>query len=205
MPDENDILYNEYGLDFFALLERLLNALFGGGSGGSSWSADGLVESFSNFWTIFTIFSWFLSILLIFGIIYAYIRHNQLKLVEIESLKHQEKLYEEFYYGGTTNNRWQDVEKHIASENPNDWKLAIIEADVMLEELLESKGFVGTAVGEKLKSASPETFTTLDQAWRAHQVRNNIAHGREDFVLTKKIAGETIAQYKMVFDEFGVV
>ena len=60
----------------------------------------------------------------------------------------------------------------------------------------------GTTIGEKLKSASPNSFKTLDQAWRAHRVRNEIAHAGSDFVLTKKAAQDTITQYKMVFEEF---
>ena len=91
---------------------------------------------------------------------------------------------------------------HSGTNNPNDWKLAIIEADIMLGELLDAMGLGGTTIGEKLKSASPNSFKTLDQAWRAHRVRNEIAHAGSDFVLTKKAAQDTITQYKMVFEEF---
>ena len=150
MGDENDIVFNEYGLDFFSLIDLLLRSLFGGGASDGRSISD-FTEAFGNFWTVFTVLSWLVSILLIFGIIYAYIRHNQLALVEVETLRHQEKLYEEYYHGGAVNNRWQDVEKHIASDSPNDWKLAIIEADVMLEEILEEKGFAGVTIGDKLK------------------------------------------------------
>lgn len=220
MGDENDVVFSQYSLDFFGWLQLFFEALFGGsgtanggagtagsGSGvaGGGWSISAFVEGLSSLWTFFTVLSWLLSILLIFGLIYAYIRHGQLGLVETEGLLEQERLYEELHGTRADNQRWLDVEKHIASDNPNDWKLAIIEADVILEELLEAKGYAGNTVGDKLKSASAATFTTVDQAWRAHDVRNKIAHGRSDFVLTKKIAEETITQYKMVFQEFGVV
>ncbi|MEZ4200307.1 MAG: hypothetical protein R3B69_01740 [Candidatus Paceibacterota bacterium] len=49
------------------------------------------------------------------------------------------------------------------------------------------------------------TFQTLDQAWAAHLVRNKVAHAGSDFILTKKLAQETVTQYKMVFEELGVV
>ena len=86
-----------------------------------------------------------------------------------------------------------------------DWKLAIIEADVLLERMLDKAGYAGNTVGEKLKSASVRSFTTLDDAWRAHRVRNQIAHGGADFVLTQKTAHETIVLYERVFKEFHVI
>lgn len=211
MGDSNDVLFNEYSLDFFAFLGLFFERIFGGGGSGASAGAGaedlalGIINWLSNAWSIFTVFSWFVSALLIFGIIYAYIRHGQLGLVEVEGLLHDERLYQELYEKAEGNRRWLDVEMHIESENPNDWKLAIIEADVMLEEILEKAGYAGTTIGDKLKSASPTSFTTVDQAWRAHRVRNQIAHGGADFVLTKKVAQETIAQYKMVFKEFNAI
>lgn len=210
MSDSNDVLFNEYTLDFFAFLglffERLLSGFSGGGGGrGAEELATEIVNWLSSAWSVFTVLSWLVSILLIFGLIYAYIRHGQLGLVEVEGLLHEERLYQELHGQKTGNQRWRDVEAHIGSDNPNDWKLAIIEADVMLEEILNKAGYAGTTVGDKLKSASPTSFTTVDQAWRAHNVRNQVAHGGADFVLTKKTAQETIAQYKMVFQEFSAI
>jgi len=212
MPDQNDISYNEYSLDFFGFLRVVFEKFFGsaGGSGdgvaASSWfSPDVLVDNFVTYWNVFTVFSWLVSALLIFGIIYAYIRDGQLSLVENEGLLRQERLYAQLYGVRTSNKRWDDVETHITTDNPNDWKLAIIEADIMLEDVLKEAGYAGLTIGDKLKSASPTSFTTLDQAWRAHRVRNQIAHSGPDFVLTKKLAQETIAQYKMVFQEFNAL
>lgn len=222
MPDQNDITYNEYSLDFFGFIRVFFQNIFGSGgssagtggtSGGvgdsssvASWlSPDVLVDNLITFWNVFTVFSWLLSALLIFGIIYAYIRDGQLSLVENEGLLRQERLYAQLYGPATTNKRWEDVETHISTDNPNDWKLAIIEADIMLEDVLKEAGYAGLTIGDKLKSASPVSFTTLDQAWRAHKVRNQIAHAGPDFVLTKRLAQETIAQYKMVFEEFNAL
>ena len=210
MGDSNDVLFNEYSLDFFAFLGILFQRLFSGASGGGGGQSGeelalAIVNWLSNAWSIFTVFSWFLSILFIFGLIYAYIRHGQLGLVEAEGILHQERLYQELYGQKEGNQRWRDVEMHITGDNPNDWRLAIIEADVMLEEILNKAGYAGTTIGDKLKSASPTSFTTVNQAWRAHSVRNQVAHGGADFVLTKKVAQETVAQYKMVFQEFNAI
>jgi len=93
---------------------------------------------------------------------------------------------------------------HIASDNPNDWKLAIIEADILLDQTLKAKGFVGISLGERLRSISPAQLQSLDDAWQAHKVRNQIAHAGADFVLTRRLAEETIKQYRRVFAELGI-
>jgi len=209
--DENDIVFNEYSLDFFAFLDYAFTFLFGndgvGGSGDiiSKWSPGIIFEWLSNIWSFFVILSWLVSFLLIYGIVYAYIRHNQIGEVFAEILKRQEEAFAKVHKKDVKNLRWQDVLKHSDSDNPNDWKLAIIEADIILEELLNNLGYAGVTIGDKLKSVSPNSFTTINQAWRAHNVRNRIAHEGADFNLTKKEAQQTVAEYKMVFEEFDFI
>lgn len=198
--DSNDITYQAYQVDF-VYLGRQIFEIFG--LGNVTYTA--FLNFLSATWEIFTAVSLGLSAVLVIGIIYAYIKYNQMGDLESINIETQERLWDELYGGNNTNNRWEEVQRHITTDNPNDWKLAIIEADVMLEEMLESAGYAGSTIGDKLKSASPSNFKTLDDAWKAHRVRNNIAHGGADFVLTKKVAQETITQYRRVFQEFGVV
>jgi hypothetical protein len=90
------------------------------------------------------------------------------------------------------------------SSNPNDWKLAIIEADIILDDILKKQGYAGNSLGERLKSIAPSQLESLQDAWEAHKVRNNIAHQGADFILTQRLAQETITKYQRVFTEFGV-
>ena len=218
MPDQNDVPFNEYSIDFFSGLQLLFS---GSGSGNGSLESaggfsasygnsigdflSGLVTAIESFWSVFIVFSWLVSIVLLFGIIYAYLRGQHYGKLQMDAIILQERLYQELSGDRAGNSRWDDVLEHSSSDNPRDWRLAIIEADIMLEEVLDAAGYAGTSVGEKLKSASPTVFTTLDQAWSAHLVRNKIAHAGSDFVLTKRIAQETITQFKMVFEEHGVI
>lgn len=199
MRDENDIVYNTYGLD-----ADFLGGIFEFFTGGD-FSFASIIEFLATFWTIYSIIALTLSALFIFGIIYAYIRIGQMSEIEEEFLAEQEKMWKELHGGSIENNRWQSVQTHLTSNNPNDWKLAIIEADVLLERMLEKAGYAGNTVGERLKSASSRSFATLDDAWTAHRVRNQIAHGGADFVLTQKIAKETLILYERVFKEFDVL
>ena len=199
-PDANDVIFQQYTPDLLGILQAIYS-LFGG----STIDSESFAALLSKIWDVYSIIAFIISAGLLFGVIYAYIRYNQASDLEEKTIEVSERLYQEYYRGDATNNRWLDVQTHIETDNPNDWKLAIIEADVMLEEMLESAGYAGTTVGEKLKSASPQSFETLDDAWKAHKLRNDIAHGVADFVLTQRMARETITQYRRVFEEFGVI
>ncbi len=98
---------------------------------------------------------------------------------------------------------WQDILDHIGSENESQWKLALIDADKILENLLREAGFSGEGVGEMLKKAEAEgRLRSLQDAWQAHKIRNRIAH-EVGFVLTKREAKVAVESYKKAFEELG--
>lgn len=97
--------------------------------------------------------------------------------------------------------RWETVVGHIDSPNQNDWKQAIIEADMILDSILTTMGYRGESVGEKLKRVATGDFQSVQDAWDAHKVRNDIAH-TPGFELTHHDAKHTINMYRKVFEEF---
>jgi hypothetical protein len=103
------------------------------------------------------------------------------------------------------NERWEHIEILVSSENPGDWRIAIIEADVALHELVRSMGYDGDTLGDMLKGVEKSDFTTLDLAWEAHKMRNRIAHQGSDFILTQREAKRIINLYRQVFEEFDVI
>jgi hypothetical protein len=100
------------------------------------------------------------------------------------------------------NDRWQKVLDHVYSQNPSDWRLAIIEADTILEEMVTKMGYKGENLGEKLKSVEPSDFNTLQEAWEAHKVRNKIAHEGLNFQMDHREAKRVISLFEKVFKEF---
>ena len=103
------------------------------------------------------------------------------------------------------NERWEQIIKYANSENPSDWRQAVIEADVMLEELLRTLGYVGESVGEMLKSVEKSEFLTIEDAWEAHKVRNAIAHSGGDFQLNERETKRVVVLFEKVFLEFDVI
>ena len=100
------------------------------------------------------------------------------------------------------NEKWERVIQHINSNNPSDWKLAILECDIILAEILEKMGYLQESISEKLKAIEPSDFTNIESAWEAHKIRNQIAHEGSDFLINEREAKRVIGLYETVFREF---
>jgi hypothetical protein len=187
----------------YDLLTPLLSWLFGGGLG-ELFNLDSLTGFFGSLWSFYAILAYIASALFVYLYIYASIHKAQLKAGQDQLIKDAERIYDEQFRGGPRNDRLHDVYEHIASENPNDWKLAIIEADIILDEALKRAGYVNGSLGERLRELSPAQLHSIEDAWQAHKVRNEIAHAGADFVLTKRIADDTIRRYRLTLEELGV-
>lgn len=199
VPDENDIVVNTYGLDIEGIFRFFYDKTVGG-----DWS--GLTHMFELWWNIYSVIAIALSLLLFVGFVYAKIRYEQLRDIERQSIHDEEARWALKHQSlETKNSRWDAIQLRVNENNPEAWKIAIIEADILLDETLSNAGYVGQSLGEKLKSANPHSFTTLQDAWEAHKVRNQIAHVGSDFILTKKTAQEALVQFGRVFREFGVI
>jgi hypothetical protein len=103
------------------------------------------------------------------------------------------------------NDLWNNILRHLLSSTPSDWKLAILEADEMLDNLLGQLGFRGENLGEKLKTIDREKFRGLAAAWEVHLVRNRVAHEGSNFELSEREVKRIIALYEQIFREFNYI
>lgn len=188
------------GFDVFAVFGQL----FSGSGAADVVTVGGIFGVLSALWTIIVVLGYIAAIIFLTLYVYASVRRNLNSELQTQSLRDEEKLYDQLYRGAVKNNRLESVLAHSTSSNPNDWKLAIIEADIILDDILKQQGYAGNSLGERLKSISPNQLESLQDAWEAHKVRNKIAHEGTDFVLTQRLVQETINQYQRVFAEFGV-
>lgn len=134
------------------------------------------------------------------GAIYASMQRSQIRKEERRELN---SLTHAAVSGiDTKNERWQHILSYAASDNHELWRLAIIEADVMLDEMLETMGYPQDSLGDKLKSVERSDFRTIEQAWEAHKTRNVIAHKGSTYELTREEVERTIDLYRQVFNEF---
>jgi hypothetical protein len=98
--------------------------------------------------------------------------------------------------------RWRKILAMVDSTNQNDWRQAIIESDIILDEILSRANYPGMDLGSKIRSATSADFKTVDMAGEAHGVRNKIAHDGINFPLSQHEAKRVINLYRQVFEEF---
>jgi len=141
----------------------------------------------------------FITLLLIIGLGYVIVRIRELhkemkKKPTCAEPEHVEKTKE--------NERWEVVRMHVASNVPSDWRMAIIEADNILDDMVKRMGYEGKDLGERLRAVEPSDFLSIHSAWEAHKVRNKIAHEGLGFEISQREAKRVIDLYEQVFREF---
>ncbi len=145
------------------------------------------------------------SVILLTLIVYTRIRMLQVEHHGFHVREEAERAKREIAIQRVKNPRWEAATALASSPNESDWRRAILEADSMLAALLTERGYAGTTLGEQLKGASREQFTTLNLAWEAHRMRNTLAHLGEAFPLSERDAHTTMDQFRRVFEEFGYI
>lgn len=102
----------------------------------------------------------------------------------------------------TAKEPWLAVLKKLESENPADWNLAVMQADALVDRILQEMGLPGDSMGERMKSLDKSRLLSLDDLWEAHRARNEVAHSPEKAV-TKHRATSTISLFEKVLKEMG--
>jgi hypothetical protein len=147
------------------------------------------------------------NILAVLGVVFlggTFLLSIKIRQKEAEEHKKYEPIHLEEIEAKAHSIKWQVILNHVNSENSAEWKIAIIEADSMLDEILDKEGYGGNTVAEKLKMMSSRRLASYDDAWEAHKFRNEIAHsGSEEVDISKKIARDTIAKFENAFHELG--
>ena len=96
--------------------------------------------------------------------------------------------------------RWASVIKKTATDSPDSLKLAIIEADKVVDDALKQLGLEGEHMADRLEQLSGDEVRTLSHLWRAHRVRNNLVH-TPGFELSKEHAMMVIKDYELFLKE----
>ncbi len=98
--------------------------------------------------------------------------------------------------------RWQALLDGARSNDPKRWRQGILEADMMLGEMLEKLGYVGQSTSEQIVLVPENAFVTLPFAWEAHRIRNFVSVSSSNYILTQQEAFRVMKLYEQVFQEF---
>lgn len=207
---------------FFKIYD-FLGSVFGAGSGNNGFGYDtvtrggmgGFFGTGKNFFQWFgDLFNgavsivWILASIALF-VLFIMVVYIKMRVKELDD-EHKTKYSNHFVKPAprilsAKNPRWERIEQLFDSHNQNDWRVAIIEADTMLDELLISYNFPGENLGERLKNANNKVLPTVQSAWEAHKVRNRIAHEGMNFTLSEREAEITKKHFEFVFRDASII
>jgi len=179
---------------------RALYNLVGGVNGVTDFTT--FKALFSHVWLWIVIIGYAVSVVAIFSVVYITTRLFELRKREAE---YYSTLVNQGKSVSAANARWEHINSLMEGDSASQWREAITEADIMLDDVLTERGYVGDTLGEKLRGANSARFATLKFAGEAHGVRNKIAHQGSEFNLSKSLAQRTIAHYETVFRELGAI
>ena len=98
---------------------------------------------------------------------------------------------------------WDVIMEKLKSGLESDYKLAVIEADGVLDEVLKKVGYKGENLEARLKQLSPVHYPDLDKMQEVHRIRNDIVRD-PDYQLGLGEAKRALAVYKKILEELEV-
>ena len=104
----------------------------------------------------------------------------------------------------TNRRKWDAIIKKAESAGPKGYPMAIIEADILLEEVMGRLGFLGKNLAERLRASAPGELPNLNDIWEAHKLRNRIAH-EANFSPSREETIKALGAYKKALEELKVI
>lgn len=99
---------------------------------------------------------------------------------------------------------WRSVKRHFFKGDENSLKMALIEADKLLDEALKAAGFRGESLGDKLKKITEVQLPNLQEIWEAHKLRNRLVH-EPNIKLNRDLAERALSIYQQTLRDFGIL
>jgi len=136
---------------------------------------------------------------LLWGIIY-YARKLKIFPKKIEQIKAWFGLNEVFETPSKSKKQWQAIEELLLENYSSSWKLAVVKADALIENLLKQLGFKGKNLEELINSLKLRGYQNLNLLEGAHTVSKEILANR-DYSISQKEAQSIVEIYKKFWQE----
>ena len=99
---------------------------------------------------------------------------------------------------------WLKIVSRLEQGTESEYKLAVIEADNMLNDAYRRMGYPGESLGDKLKILNKDTCANVEDVREAHKIRNNIVHD-PDYRLSLNEAQKVVAVYEQTFRDLEMI
>lgn len=136
------------------------------------------------------------SVVLIIGIIILLIKNSWIKETYLEDAV--EFSTSRPYGAQKTFKQWEKVTKRLGTGKEGEYRMAIVEADSLLEEALRGMEYKGERINDLLDQVDSKVLPSVDRIKAAHEFRNNIVHD-PSYELTLNEAKTIIGVYEQAF------
>lgn len=102
------------------------------------------------------------------------------------------------------NRQWGKVTERLDKGSEPEYKLAIIEADDLLDSSLKRMGYAGQTLEERLGKLTSATLPNIEQIYETHRLRNNIVHD-PDYRLVLEEAKKALDVYSQAFKDLQIL
>jgi len=105
-----------------------------------------------------------------------------------------EKLY-------NASKEWESILQKFNSDEEGFWKLAVIEADKLVDAVIKAHKFQGETMAERMKQISESHLSSIDDLWKVHRLRNHLVHTPE-FHINKAQSIKAMQMYQQILKDF---
>ena len=99
---------------------------------------------------------------------------------------------------------WQKIAKKLKKDDESEYKLAIIEADTVLDDVLEKVGYSGETLEDKIDKVSLVVISNKEEILEAHKVRNTIVYN-PNYKVELEEAKKLLEIYKKALIDLGML
>jgi hypothetical protein len=99
---------------------------------------------------------------------------------------------------------WEKINDRLGKADEASLKLALIEADNMLDEVLKRMGLEGRDMGERLEQLGVQQLKSYDSILEAHRLRDLVIHQKE-MVVTQEQVQTAVNAYGEALKELEVI
>lgn len=100
--------------------------------------------------------------------------------------------------------QWQNTIKRLSKPTSENLRLAVIDADGLVDVFLKKAGYKGEHMADRLSGIVPDEVKSLKRVWDAHLLRNSLVHvpgSKPSMVETKK----AVAAFEDFLKELGAL
>lgn len=96
--------------------------------------------------------------------------------------------------------KWMKILQRLESELETEYKLSVIEGDLLLNDVMKRLGYEGKDLAEKLGRVKPGVFSELENLKKSDQIYQNLIYDTS-YHLTQSDAKRIIAEFERALTE----